>query len=269
MGDALAEAKALMARFKAAYDKDDIKACTAFLAQLKLKLTQLPALPPLYQPSPTAQEELMLAREVMEHAVFLSVRCKDERMFERNYQQLTTYHTDTRSTLPPSEHEPAILGLNLLRLLVANRIAEFHSQLELLPSGLSESPCVCTAVQLEQALMEGAYARVLSTRHKVPHPLFEHFLELLMRTVRDEIAGCSEKAYESLSLSAAQSLLMFQGEDELVKYAKEHEWDVRDGCVFFQPPQQQQPRDQMPSMQLVTQALGYARELERDRKSVV
>jgi len=33
--------------------------------------------------------------------------------------------------------------------------------------------------------------------------------------------------------------------------------------VFFQQPTQQQPRENIPSMQLVSQALGYARELER------
>ncbi|GMQ05894.1 hypothetical protein CsSME_00050721 [Camellia sinensis var. sinensis] len=34
--------------------------------------------------------------------------------------------------LPPSPQEYPILGLNLLRLLVQNRIAEFHTELELL-----------------------------------------------------------------------------------------------------------------------------------------
>ncbi len=38
-----------------------------------------------------------------------------------------------RSLLPPSDTELLVTGLNLLRLLVQNRIAEFHTELELLP----------------------------------------------------------------------------------------------------------------------------------------
>lgn len=38
-----------------------------------------------------------------------------------------------RSLLPPSPQEYHLVGLNLLRLLVENRIAEFHTELELIP----------------------------------------------------------------------------------------------------------------------------------------
>ncbi len=37
-----------------------------------------------------------------------------------------------RSVLPQSPQAHIIIGLDLLRLLVENRIAEFHTQLELL-----------------------------------------------------------------------------------------------------------------------------------------
>ena len=35
--------------------------------------------------------------------------------------------------MPPGKDELVLAGLNLLRLLVQNRIAEFHTELELLP----------------------------------------------------------------------------------------------------------------------------------------
>jgi len=54
------------------------------------------------------------------------------------------------------------MGLNLLRLLVQNRIAEFHTELGLLSSATLENPCIKHAVELEQSFMEGAYNRVLS-----------------------------------------------------------------------------------------------------------
>ena len=38
--------------------------------------------------------------DVLEQAVFLSVRLQDEAAFERNYLQLKTYYTDTRRGLP-------------------------------------------------------------------------------------------------------------------------------------------------------------------------
>lgn len=86
--------------------------------------------------------------------------------------------------LPPSAQEHPILGLNLLRLLVQNRIAEFHTELELLSTSALENPCIKHAVELEQSFMEGAYNRVLSARQTVPHETFGYFMDLLAKTVR-------------------------------------------------------------------------------------
>jgi hypothetical protein len=38
-----------------------------------------------------------------------------------------------RHVMPPTPQEWVFAGLNLLRLLLANRIAEFHTELELIP----------------------------------------------------------------------------------------------------------------------------------------
>ena len=43
-----------------------------------------------------------------------------------------------------------------------NRIAEFHTELELLSSTALESPRINRAVELEQSFMEGAYNLVLN-----------------------------------------------------------------------------------------------------------
>ena len=66
--------------------------------------------------------------------MLLSIRQQDEAAFERNFNQLRVYYTDARRLLPPSDQEALLLSLNLLRLLVQNRIAEFHTELELLPA---------------------------------------------------------------------------------------------------------------------------------------
>lgn len=45
-----------------------------------------------------------------------------------------------RSAVPPGKDELLLAGLNLLRLLVQNRIAEFHTELELLPHEVPTPP---------------------------------------------------------------------------------------------------------------------------------
>eukprot|EP00270_Netrium_digitus_P019639 TRINITY_DN779_c0_g1_i1.p1 TRINITY_DN779_c0_g1~~TRINITY_DN779_c0_g1_i1.p1 ORF type:complete len:273 (-),score=83.77 TRINITY_DN779_c0_g1_i1:135-953(-) len=265
----LSDARKQLEEFKSAVSKDNLSLASGLLLQLKLKLTQFPSLPPLYQQTPNMQDELLLARDVLEHAVVLSVKQKDEAAFERNFLQLKAYYTDTGNLLPPSPQEHSLLGLNLLRLLVQNRIAEFHTELELLPLEVHAAAPIQQAIELEQSLMEGAYMRVLvSSRERVNDPLYGYFLDLLMQTVRDEIAGCSEKAYELLTVEDARKVLMLPSDAELKELAESHKWEVRDGCVYFQSEierqqQLQAPHKEIPAMHLISQSLGYARELER------
>ena len=94
-------------------------------------------------------------------------------------------HADACSgIIPQSPEEYPILGLNLLRLLVQNRIAEFHTELELLPAKALDNLCIKHAVELEQSFMEGAYNRVLTARQAVPHETYVYFMDLLAKTVR-------------------------------------------------------------------------------------
>ncbi|KAK1285029.1 26S proteasome non-ATPase regulatory subunit RPN12A [Acorus calamus] len=113
--------------------------------------------------------------------------------------------------------------------------------------------------------MEGAYNRVLSARQSVPHDTYVYFMDLLAKTVRDEIAGCSEKAYEYLSIADAKQILMFSSVKELSDYiAEEHpKWKITNGCVFFQEAKDSAPCKEIPSLQLINQTLSYAKELER------
>ncbi|CAN1299844.1 Putative 26S proteasome non-ATPase regulatory subunit 8 homolog B [Linum perenne] len=169
------------------------------------------------------------------------------------------------SRLSPSPQEHMILGLNLLRLLVQNRIAEFHTELELLPASSLEDPCIKHAVELEQSFMEGAYNRVLTAKQTVPYKDYDYFMDLLAKTVRDEIAGCSEKAYDSLSINNARQILLFSSDNELHQYIKEEhpEWETKDGFIVFQKAKESAPCKEIPSLQLINQTLSYARELER------
>lgn len=195
----------------------------------------------------------------------MSVKNEDQEAFERDFHQLKPYYTDTRDIIRPSPQEYPILGLNLLRLLVQNRIAEFHTELELLSSSALENPCIKHAVELEQSFMEGAYNRVLSARQAVPDETYVYFMDLLAKTVRDEIAACSEKAYAYLSVADAKRILMFSSDQELTNYVTEEhiDWEIKSGSVFFQNPKESAPCKEIPSLQLINQTLSYARELER------
>ncbi|CAN4127189.1 unnamed protein product [Withania somnifera] len=265
MDPKLIEVSQIFERFKAAFVRNDFDTCTRLLSQLKVLLTAFTSLPPLFQETSNAIHELTIARDIYEHAVVLSVKMEDQDAFERDFFQLKPYYTDARGRLPASLQEYPILGLNLLRLLVQNRIAEFHTELELLSQSALDNPCIKHAVELEQSFMEGAYHRVLSARQTVPDATFSYFMDLLAKTVRDEIAGCSEKAYERLSTSDARQMLLFSSDKELLQYVeKEHpEWEIKDGFIIFQKVKDSVPCKEIPSLQLITQTLSYARELER------
>ena len=110
------------------------------LENLKVALTHLTALPPLFEQTKSKKEELLLARELLKCLLFCARR-DDEMSFERNFAQLRSYYEDVREELPPSKNESICWGLNLLRLLMQNRIGSFHAELELTSSSYSQTLC--------------------------------------------------------------------------------------------------------------------------------
>ncbi len=78
-----------------------------------------------------------------------------------------------------------LIGLNLLRLLAQTRIAEFHTQLELIdPEQLHSNIYIKHPVQLEQWLMEGRYNKVWHARQDAPAQEYLFFVDMLMETIR-------------------------------------------------------------------------------------
>ena len=87
--------------------------------------------------------------------------------------------------LPPSQRLYPLLGLNLLRLLAQNKIAEFHTELELIdPDVLSKNVYIKHPLQIEQCLMEGSYNKVWNSGKNVPAEEYTFFLDILMGTIR-------------------------------------------------------------------------------------
>ena len=230
-----------------------------------MAITAFTALPPVFEQTPNAEKELTLARELMEYAVLFSVSQRDEAAAERNYNQLRPYYQDCAKILPPSPRERLIVGLNLLRLLVQNRIAEFHTELELVPAEAQADPQVQFSVALESHLREGAYGKILAARASVPTPDYAHLMDMLAETVRDEIAACAEKAYATLSRAAAAKLVGVSTEAEMTSLAEARGWrlDATGGAYVFREEAAAPSAKDIPSMELINQTLLYAKELER------
>jgi hypothetical protein len=106
----------------------------------------------------------------------------------RNFSPPTCGHSrPLSSVLPPSKREYPIRGLNLIRLLTQNRIADFHATLESLPLPADEitaNPYIRHPVNLEQWLMEGSYSKVWNARDEAPAEEYRFFADSLMGTIR-------------------------------------------------------------------------------------
>jgi len=255
----------LFEKFKKAFDAEAFDTCVQHLTQLKVAMLGFSSLPPAAPSAPTQaqQQELLLAREILEHGALVSIKTMDIPSFERYVAQLKIFYTDCAAVLPESPKQYPILGLNLLRLLAQNRIAEFHTELELIPAALQHSNIyIKYPAQLEQHIMEGSYNKVLSAKQDGLYSQEGmYFMDMLVDTVREEIAECSEKAYNSISAANLQSLLMLASEAELGEYADNRGWQISGGTVNFG--KQDEQLVQLPSSQLIRETLSYAKELER------
>ena len=153
------------------------------------------------------------------------------------------------------------MGLNLLRLLVQNRTAEFHCELELLDAPALASPLVAHAVGLEQWLMEGSYQQVLAGTAAPPHEAARWFTEALAATVREEVCAAAAAAFDRLPLAAAAELLRCDVATARA-VAAEKGWAMQDDCIDFTAALRD-GEDAIPASHLIGSALAYARELER------
>ena len=203
----------------------------------------------------------MIARQTFEQAALLSVKAEDMLAFECNVAQLKPYYSIDQAQ---SELRYPVLGMNLLHLLVDNRMAEFHSELELLPEDGRANECIAFAIQLEQYLMEGSYSKVLGARSSCP-PQYSFFMDGLVNRIRDSIAECCEAAYQSLTLSEAQHMMNFTSQEEMLSYIKTNKeaWTVSGDAISFQQSEKKMTSADIPAMRLISESLLYATELER------
>ncbi|KAF2203054.1 hypothetical protein GQ43DRAFT_390847 [Delitschia confertaspora ATCC 74209] len=243
----------------------------SLLSRAKVALLNLNALIPSEE---SPRLHVQLARETLELGALISIRLRDPTAFTRYFQQLQPFYSLPEEVLPKEgSNASKITGLYLLLLLSDGDYAGFHTSLETLEvaaaqaggKGLEEDVFIQYPIRLERALMEGSYDRVWgeTKSERVPSEEFGMFSEVLIGTIRKEIASCSEKAYPSVPISDAKSLLFLDSEGAVVKFAQECGWVVKDGRIYF--PQQEETLDSdimATSDQVIENTLGYARQLE-------
>ncbi|KAM7288434.1 26S proteasome non-ATPase regulatory subunit 8 [Ixodes scapularis] len=164
--------------------------------------------------------------------------------------------------LPESAYKYQLLGLNLLCLLAQNRVAEFHTELELLPAKeIQSNVYISHPVSMEQFLMEGSYNKVFLSKGNVPSPSYTFFTDILLDTVRDEIASCVEKAYERISGPDVTRMLFLEAPRQTAAYATKRGWTQASNTYQFST-EVKHTDDVIPTEDLAAQTIGYARELE-------
>jgi 26S proteasome regulatory subunit N12 len=140
-----------------------LQARDALIKQLKTDLTFFENIPPCFDPE---AKECILAREVYEYATFLSVEKHDIAEYESHMSVLKTYYDEQfRKLIPDSNKMYTVLGLYLMYLLAYNKIAEYHTEIELIPiDEQHKNVFIRVPVSLEQHFVEGSYNKILSQK---------------------------------------------------------------------------------------------------------
>jgi len=220
------------------------------------------SLPPLNTNTATAAAERQLALEVYENSVFLSITSKDKQAFHRSISTIRSFYSSGYGH--SSANYSIILGLNLLYLLVENKLADFHCELEMLSEAQRAQQNVSFCTQLDQHLTVGSYDQVMSAAANPPVPYYSFFLKFLLETVRVNIAECAAAAYSKLSVQGATEVLMFANDKDTLAFiaAQYPDWAVNGNEIDLRASKTAKS-DEIASHRLITQTLGYATELER------
>lgn len=250
----LETATSLLTDLIAKFQAGDVVGGKETLTKVKIQMLDFP---------PGSQSHTEIAVKSLEIGILMMVEDGDPDSFARNVAQIKPLYASLGGASTPRKCH--ILGLNLMNLLVDNRLSEFHAELELLTADESRNAFVTFPINLERQLMVGIYDEVLSVT--VPDPTYQFFVDNLLQTVRDSIADCMEVSYKSMRLSDAMTMMKFGTQQELLEYIEEcrDDWIVegQNNMLCFQPPPSGSKAGDIPSMKMITQNLSYATEMER------
>lgn len=254
-------------KLKLAYEADDHEKCAGILKIIGRLLISFPTYLSPRTASPTRRQELSLARDVLELGALVSAKSKNLQAFEQYFNQLQVYYTDVAvEDLPESPRYMTILGLNLLRLLVSSRIAEFHTELVKVNRrpGADRDQCIRFAILLERCLMEGSYNKLLNSRKQAPVNEYLPVVEMLEQTVRNEVALCIPQSYNQLSIKAAQTILMLPSVQDVMEIGRELQWKLspdKRSFVFLRV--EDLSKNKIPFMEMIEHHIDYAADLQK------
>ncbi|KAL9114172.1 MAG: hypothetical protein Q9227_001944 [Pyrenula ochraceoflavens] len=227
----------LLSSLQQSLSNNDNDRCLHLLSQAKRALLLNNALIP--SPSLSSQT-FQTARSILELGALVSIRTQDSESFVRYYSQLQPFYDSPSAPSSSSSQRSKITGLYLMLLLSQGDYAGFHTVLEGLVEqsqgkGLEEDAFINYPVELERSLMEGSYDKVWrSTKAEVvPCEEFGLFTEVLVHTIRAEIASCAQTSYASLPISNAKNLLFLDSEGAVVEFAEQRGWMLKDGRIYF------------------------------------
>lgn len=261
----VAQAAGLLSQLQDAVNSGNFPAAEEALVQLKVALMSFPSLPPTLAQSSTAAQEMQVARDTFEAACILSTKKGSSEEFEKHFAQLRPFYAALKDKVTPSTQRALILGLNLLRLLVENKLDVFHVELELLDDTDTASPLVAFPLELQQALQQGYFGKAAGAGDgALPSPLYAPFVQALQDTARGEAASCAAAAYPSMTLQAAAQRLHLPSAEAVAKYAaaEQPEWRVEGDRVIFHS-DSTSSAGAIPAQAVMHQTLAYATELER------
>lgn len=87
-------------------------------------------------------------------------------------------------------------------------------------------------------------------------------MDILLCTVRDEIAGCIEKAYDKISVEEAGKRLNLKSLEDVKAFGIKRNWQLGEDGIYNFIDKSVKPKEILPSVELAEQAIFYARELE-------
>ncbi|EOR00573.1 26S proteasome non-ATPase regulatory subunit 8 [Wallemia ichthyophaga EXF-994] len=207
--------------------------------------------------------DLQVSRDILEVGALHSITSQDLKSFERYINLLNPFWSLTND----STNQPKIIALQLLIYLTQNRISDFHTLLESIPIHLLSNFHIQTPIKLERWIMEGSYSKVWDSKPEIE--LAGHWIWLaFLETIRNEIASCEEKAYDSLPINDAATLLFFNSPAQLTQFATSRGWTISPSTqhVIFKDLNSitgiEKQKFSLPSHNMISHSLNYAKELE-------
>ncbi|CCH43307.1 26S proteasome non-ATPase regulatory subunit [Wickerhamomyces ciferrii] len=236
----------LTKQLKSAFDSKHYEKSEELLSPIKILLIQNELLIPNFKRTsdPHYVEDLVISRSVLEIGALSAINLQNFDKFENYLQQLKVFYFNTvnNEQLSKSINKSKLISLYLLLLLAKGDVVKFHTELEFLGNHLKNIEndlYLSYPIKIENWLLEGYYDKAwelisnTNSEEKVKLKEFNIFNETLLLAIRFEISRSIEKTYKELPFVNAKYLLFLNNEKEVENFAKDQEWNFKNGVLYF------------------------------------